>query len=456
MRFAVKLNRRQTIQSLVGGGLILPGLISDLMAAGENPLASRRPHFEPKAKRVIFMFMTGGVSHMDTFDPKPYLNQNHNKKIGNGNRFYKGADWAFRRHGQSGTEVSDLFPHIGSMMDDICVIRSMKNINGDHFGATIGIHTGSATFKRPSIGSWVSYGLGTDNASLPSFMVIAPGLPYAGGQVWGSDFLPVLHQGTRIIPGAEPISNMHRRTATAEMQEAELGLLQFFNRQHLKGRESDPHLRARIKSFETAYGMQAEAPEAFDLTRETDATHRLYGLKRGDTEGFGWQCMIARRLAERGVRFIELIDGDTQIDYNWDTHANMSNYNKLARNVDQPIAGLLKDLKSRGMLEDTLVVFATEFGRGPYQPAPGVTGRGHHARAFSCWLAGAGVKGGMVHGASDEVGFDVAEDLVTVHDFQATILHLLGIDHERLTYRHAGRNFRLTDVHGNVVRPILA
>ena len=266
----------------------------------------------------------------------------------------------------------------------------------------------------------------------------------------------MLHQGTRIIPGAEPISNMHRRTATAEMQEAELGLLQFFNRQHLKGRESDPHLRARIKSFETAYGMQAEAPEAFDLTRETDATHRLYGLKRGDTEGFGWQCMVARRLAERGVRFIELIDGDTRIDYNWDTHANMSNYNKLARNVDQPIAGLLKDLKSRGMLEDTLVVFATEFGRGPYQPAPGVTGRGHHARAFSCWLAGAGVKGGMVHGASDEVGFDVAEDLVTVHDFQATILHLLGIDHERLTYRHAGRNFRLTDVHGNVVRPILA
>ena len=452
----MKINRRQTIQSLAGGGLILPGLISDLMAAGGNPLASRRPHFEPKAKRVIFMFMTGGVSHMDTFDPKPYLNQNHNKKTGKGNRFYKGADWAFRRHGQSGTEVSELFPHIGSMMDDICVIRSMKNINGDHFGATIGIHTGSATFKRPSIGSWVSYGLGTDNANLPSFMVIAPGLPYAGGQVWGSDFLPVLHQGTRIIPGAEPISNMHRRTATAEMQEAELGLLQFFNRQHLKGRESDPHLMARIKSFETAYGMQAEAPEAFDLTRETDATHRLYGLKRGDTEGFGWQCMVARRLAERGVRFIELIDGDTRIDYNWDTHANMSNYNKLARNVDQPIAGLLKDLKSRGMLEDTLVVFATEFGRGPYQPAPGVSGRGHHARAFSCWLAGARVKGGMVHGASDEVGLDVAEDLVTVHDFQATILHLLGIDHERLTYRHAGRNFRLTDVHGNVVRPILA
>ena len=450
------MNRRQNIQSLAGGGLILPGLISDLMAVEENPLAPKRSHFEPKAKRVIFMFMTGGVSHMDTFDPKPYLNRNHNKKIGKGNRFYKGADWEFRRYGQSGTEVSDLFPHIGGMMDDICVIRSMKNINGDHFGATIGIHTGSATFKRPSIGSWVSYGLGTDNANLPSFMVIAPGLPYGGGQVWGSDFLPVLHQGTRILPGREPIANMHRRAATAEMQKDELGLLQFFNRQHLGGRENDPHLKARIKSFETAYGMQAEAPEAFDLSRETDATHRLYGLERGDTKGFGWQCIVARRLAQRGVRFIELIDGDTRIDFNWDTHANMSNYNKLARNVDKPIAGLLKDLKSRGMLEDTLVVFATEFGRGPYQPAPGITGRGHHARAFSYWLAGAGVKGGIVHGASDEVGFDVAEDLVTVHDFQATILHLLGIDHERLTYRHAGRNFRLTDVHGNVVKSILA
>lgn len=450
------MNRRQTIQSLAGGGLILPGLISDLMAVEENPLAPKRSHFEPKAKRVIFMFMTGGVSHMDTFDPKPYLNRNHNKKIGKGNRFYKGADWEFRRYGQSGTEISDLFPHIDGMMDDICVIRSMKNINGDHFGATIGIHTGSATFKRPSIGSWVSYGLGTDNANLPSFMVIAPGLPYGGGQVWGSDFLPVLHQGTRILPGREPIANMHRRAATAEMQKDELGLLQFFNRQHLEGRESDPHLKARIKSFETAYGMQAEAPEAFDLSRETDATHRLYGLERGDTKGFGWQCIVARRLAQRGVRFIELIDGDTRIDFNWDTHANMSNYNKLARNVDKPIAGLLKDLKSRGMLEDTLVVFATEFGRGPYQPAPGVTGRGHHARAFSYWMAGAGVKGGMVHGASDEVGFDVAEDLVTVHDFQATILHLLGIDHEQLTYPHSGRNFRLTDVHGNVVKSILA
>jgi len=452
----MQTNRRNVIRSLAGGGLILPGLLSEMLAAEDNPLAPKKPHFAPKAKRVIFMFMNGGVSHVDTFDPKPYLTQHHDQPVAKGKRFYKAADWGFKKYGQSGTEVSDLFPQIGGMMDDICLIRSMQNINNDHFGATIGLHGGSDTFKRPSIGSWVSYGLGTHNANLPSFMVISPGLPYAGEQVWGSDFLPVLHQGTRIVPGAEPIANMHRRAATANQQRDELGLLEFFNRQHLKGRENDSNLRARIKSFETAAGMQTAAPEAFDLSKETDATHKLYGLKRGDTQGFGWQCMVARRLIERDVRFIELIDGDTRIDFNWDTHANMVNYNKLARNVDQPIAGLLKDLKNRGLLKDTLVVFATEFGRGPFQPNPGVSGRGHHAKVFSCWLAGAGVKGGIVHGASDELGEKIARDPVTIHDFQATILHLLGMDHERLTYRHAGRNFRLTDVHGHVVREILA
>ena len=450
------MNRRNVIRSLAGGGLIMPGLLAELLAAEDNPLAPKKPHFAPKAKRVIFLFMTGGVSHVDTFDPKPFLNKNHDKPMTKGRRFYKGSGWGFKKYGQCGMEFSELFPHIGGMADDICMIRSMQNINGDHFGATIGLHTGSDTFKRPSIGSWVSYGLGTYNANLPSFMVISPGLPYAGGQVWGSDFLSVLHQGTRIIPGPEPIANMHRRKLTAAQQREELGLLEFFNRQHLKGRESDSNLRARIKSFETASGMQTAAPEAIDLSKESESTHKLYGLKRGDTKSFGWQCMVGRRLIERGVRFVELIDGDTRIDYNWDAHANMTNYDRLARNVDHPIAGLLKDLKNRGMMEDTLVVFATEFGRGPFQPTPGVNGRGHHSRVYSSWMAGAGVKGGMVHGQSDELGDNVAKDLVTVHDFQATILHLLGIDHERLTYRHAGRNFRLTDVHGNVVKQILA
>ena len=448
------LNRRQTIRSLAGGGLLLPGLLSEMLGAtSADPLSPKQPHYPAKAKQVIFLFMTGGVSHVDTFDPKPFLRQNHDQRHSK-NRVYKGADWEFRPYGQSGIEVSDLFPHTGEVIDDIAVVRSMTNINGDHFGATLGIHTGSATFNRPSIGSWVSYGLGTLNQNLPSFMVIAPEIPYAGGQVWGSDFLPVLHQGTRIVPGDEPIAHMSQRTSSNQ-QRTELDLLEYFNRQHLQGRERDSNLSARIKSFETAFGMQVEAPEAFDLTKESDATLNMYGLERGSTDGFAWQCIVARRLVERGVRFVELIDGGTAIDHNWDTHAKMANYNRMAKNVDQPIGALIRDLKSRGMLDDTLVVWTTEFGRTPTCPSPGAEGRGHHSKVYSSWLAGGGVKGGMVYGASDEMGFGIAENPVTVHDFQATILDRLGMDHERLTYRHAGRDFRLTDVHGHVVKDIL-
>ena len=450
-------NRRTAIRSLAAGGLLLPGILSELLGAAEldNPLAPKPPHFPPKAKRVIFLFMTGGVSHIDTFDPKPFLTANHGKPA-KGKSFYKGADWKFRRYGKSGIEVSDLFPETGSVIDDICVIRSMKNINGDHFGATIGIHTGSATFNRPSMGSWVSYGLGTENQNLPSFVVIAPELPYAGGQVWGSDFLPVLHQGTRIIPVPEPISNMKRRAPTPEIQQTELQLTEYFNRQHLAERETDSNLAARIKSFETAFGMQKEAPEAFDISKESDATLKMYGLERGSTRGFGWQCLVARRLAERGVRFVELIDGGTSIDHNWDAHAFMPVYDKLAPPVDKAIAGLLRDLKSRGMLDDTVVVWTTEFGRDPLVPDPSAEGRGHHATAYCSWVAGGGFAGGKAYGVSDEIGGLVAEDEVSVHDLQATILNQLGLDHTRLTYRHAGRDYRLTDVHGKIVKGILA
>lgn len=451
---AAGLNRRQTIRSLAGGGLLLPGLLSEMLGStAADPLSPKKPHYPAKAKQVIFLFMTGGVSHVDTFDPKPFLRQNHDQRHSK-NRVYKGADWEFRPYGQSGIEVSDLFPHTGEVIDDIAVVRSMTNINGDHFGATLGIHTGSATFNRPSIGSWVSYGLGTLNQNLPSFMVIAPEIPYAGGQVWGSDFLPVLHQGTRIVPGDEPIAHMSQRTSSNQ-QRTELDLLEYFNRQHLQGRERDTNLSARIKSFETAFGMQVEAPEAFDLTKESDATLNMYGLERGSTDGFAWQCIVARRLVERGVRFVELIDGGTAIDHNWDTHAKMAHYNRMAKNVDQPIGALIRDLKARGMLDDTLVVWTTEFGRTPTCPSPGAEGRGHHSKVYSSWLAGGGVKGGMVYGSSDEMGFGIAENPVTVHDFQATILDRLGMDHERLTYRHAGRDFRLTDVHGHVVKDIL-
>ena len=456
----MKTTRRQMIRSLAGSGLLLPGLLSELMADGASPSNATQPtagttHFAPRAKRVIFLFMTGGVSHIDTFDPKPVLDARHDTEHRPGS-YYKGSGWKYSRHGQSGIEISDLFPHLGGVVDDICLIRSMTNINGDHFGATIGIHTGSATFNRPSIGSWVSYGLGSENANLPAFMVVSPGLPYAGGQVWGSDFLPAVHQGTRVIPGPEPIANMHRRPRTAELQRTELDMLSYFNQQHLRDRNGDSQLAARIKSFETAAGMQLAAPDVFDLRQESKATLDLYGLDPNDTTGFAWQCLVARRMAERGVRFVELIDGDSGVDRNWDAHAELTKYDRLARNVDRPIAALLKDLSARGMLDDTLVVFTTEFGRGPFVQSPGTDGRGHHSRVFSSWLAGAGIRGGMVFGSSDALGDRVAENEVGVHDLQATILHQLGLDHERLTYRHAGRDFRLTDVHGRVVHEILA
>ena len=446
--------RRHSIRSLLGGSLLLPGILAELAAAEDaNPLAPKEPHFKARARRVIFLYMTGGVSHVDSFDPKPKLFADHGKTVRNG-KYLTRPKWDFKPHGKSGTEVSELFPRIAECVDDMCVIRSMRNDHGDHFEATLGIHTGSVTFARPSLGSWVSYGLGTVNQNLPSFVVLAPHLPYAGGQVWGSDLLPAFHQGTRIVPGPEPIPNMTRRTVLPELQEMELGLLEYFNRRHLANRESDSALAARIKSFETAFGMQQEAPDAFDLSRETDATLDLYGLERGSTKGFAWQCLVARRMAEKGVRFIELID--TGASNNWDAHADIQAHLPLAKNVDQPIAALLKDLESRGLLEETLVVWTTEFGRTPFHDRPDAKGREHHATAYSSWLAGGGVKGGMTYGESDEYGIEVARDLMHLHDFHATILHLLGLDHTRLTFRHAGRDFRLTDVHGNVVKEIIA
>src|SRR3989454_3135054 len=450
-------SRRQMIRSLVSGSLIFPGIVSQLLADQArdeiNPLAPKAPHFPGKAKRVILLYMTGGASHMDSFDPKPRLFEDGGKPMSKTNsRPYLRPLWQFRPGGKCGTEVSDLFPYVRECMDDICLIRSMHGDHNDHFQATLGIHTGSVTVARPSLGSWVSYGLGTENQNLPSFVVLAPDLPYAGSQVWSSDFLPGCHQGTRVQAGAEPIPDLVRRSPSAKIQELELSLLDRFNRKHQQQRGSDPALAARIKSFETAFGMQKEMPEVLDLSNESDATLKLYGLERGSTKGFGWQCLVARRMAERGVRFVELIDiGSSN---NWDAHADMKTHEPLARNVDQPIAGLLRDLKSRGMLEDTLVVWTTEFGRTPFTDGP--LGRSHHSNAFSSWLAGGGVKAGMVYGKSDEYGARVIENEVHVHDFHATILHLLGFDHERLTFRHAGRDFRLTDVSGNVVKAILA
>src|SRR3989454_9029569 len=449
-------SRRQMIRSLVSGSLIFPGIVSQLLADQArdeiNPLAPKAPHFPGKAKRVILLYMTGGASHMDSFDPKPRLFEDGGKPMSKTNsRPYLRPLWQFRPGGKCGTEVSDLFPHIRECMDDICLIRSMHGDHNDHFQATLGIHTGSVTVARPSIGSWVSYGLGTVNQNLPSFVVLAPELPYAGSQVWSADFLPGCHQGTRVVAGDEPIPDLNRRSPSPRVQELELGLLERFNRKHQQERSPDPALVARIKSFETAFGMQKEMPGVLDLSKETDATLKLYGLERGQTTGFGWQCLVARRMAERGVRFIELID--VGASKNWDAHGDMKTHEPLARNIDKPIAGLIKDLKSRGLFEDTLVVWTTEFGRSP--AAEGNYGRGHYCFAYSSWLAGAGVRGGMVYGKTDDYGMKVVENEVHVHDFHATILHLLGFDHTRLTFRYGGRDFRLTDVHGKVVKAIL-
>ena len=448
--------RRHVLRSLLGGSLILPGLLSELLA--DSGLAPRQPHFPAKAKSVIFIFSNGGVSHMDTFDYKPKLFAADGKTLGiggglsNQQRVLLKPLWQFRPGGDCGTLVSDLFPHLRQRMDDICLIRSMNSNDNEHYNATLGIHTGSFFFSRPGIGSWVSYGLGTANQNLPSFIVLAPQMPYAGTQIFNNDFLPAYHQGVRVVPGKEPIANLEPRTSSVELQQMELGLADAFNRRHQLARATDSDLPARMKSFETAFSMQSEAREVFDLSQESAETHDLYGLKPGQSDGFGWQCLVARRLVERGVRFIELVDGSSSD--NWDQHGDMAEHARHAKIIDQPIAGLLHDLKRRGMLDDTLVVWTTEFGRTP--GVDGTKGRGHHSACFSSWLAGGGSRGGLVHGATDELGASVAEDPVHVHDFHATILHLLGIDHTRLTYRHAGRDFRLTDVHGKVVQPLIA
>jgi hypothetical protein len=444
---------------MVGGSILLPGILSELLAddtgspaaakqsPAADPLAAKPPHYAPKAKRVIFLFATGGVSHIDTFDPK----SNANGRDGSGKDKLMGSVFTYSANPRCGTTVTDLFPHLREAMDEICLIRSMKSAHFDHSEAALGMHTGSPTFARPSMGSWISYGLGTFNRNLPSFIVIAPHLPYGGTQVYASDFLPAYHQGTRVIPGRQPIENLQPRTREREIQELELGLLEAFNRGHLEQRRDDLALAARIKSFETAFEMQTAGPEAFDLGRESDGTLAMYGLKRGENTGFGWQCLAARRLAERGVRFIELVDSGSRP--NWDSHGEMKEHVPLAKASDQPIAALIRDLKLRGMLDETLLVWATEFGRTPAKE--GKNGRGHHGDCFSVWMAGGGVKGGIVHGQTDDIGRSIVSGKVEVHDLHATILHLLGIDHTRLTYRHAGRDFRLTDVHGHVLHELL-
>ncbi|MEC9093221.1 MAG: DUF1501 domain-containing protein [Planctomycetota bacterium] len=459
------VTRRDFLSRASGGfgAVALTSLLGDLAAASGDPLMARSGHHVARADRVIFLYSTGGVSHIDTFNHRPQLTVDHGKSItasrwlnksGDFKRFLVKPRFPFKQYGQNGTWVSNLFPQLGSVIDEVCVLNAMHCESDGHDKATLAAHTGSAQFARPSAGSWVSYGLGTVNQNLPSFMVLAPAAPYAGAQTWASDFLPACHQGTHIVPGTNPLPNIRPQAADATLQQMELNLRNKLNQVHLSQRSEDQTLDARIRSFETAFGMQREAPEAFDLSGETEATLKLYGLQRGVTAGFGWQCLVARRLAERGVRFLELIDVGSS--NNWDSHGNMGDHERLAKAIDQPITGLLTDLKQRGMLESTLVVWTTEFGRTPFHQNADHAGREHHNLCFSSWMAGGGVKGGIVHGQSDEYGIRTAEDAVHTHDLNATMLHLLGLNHKRLTHRHAGRDFRLTDVHGRVIHEIIS
>ncbi len=398
---------------------------------------------------------------MDLFDPKPRLTQDNGKplpfdkpklertKTGN----LLASPWKFSPHGQSGIEVSELLPRTASCIDDICVIRSMVADNINHTGAALQMCTGEQAFSRPSMGSWLTYGLGTENQNLPGFVVVSPAAVFQGAQLWASSFLPSAYQGTLVRDLKNPIANLSDPSGNLERQRTKLDALHQLNDLHKRDRVIDNELDARIASFELAFRMQREAPEAFDLTRESAATHHLYGTDNPTTEMFAQQCLLARRLAERGVRFIQLFDAPK--NNVWDHHSSLrENLPKRCAAVDQPIAALLIDLKSRGLLDDTLVLWGGEFGRTP--TAEGTDGREHHPFGFTMWLAGGGVKGGIVHGATDDFGWHAIKDKVHVHDLHATILHLLGIDHTRLTYHHDGRDYRLTDVYGNVVHPILA
>ena len=460
----VPRSRRELLKtSSIGfGALALKGLLNETSSAAEQA-PQQRSHFPARAKRVIFMFMHGGPSQVDTFDYKPELQKYNGQpfayekprivssKTGN----LLGSPFKFQQYGESGIHVSEIFPHVGQCVDDICFINSMHGSNSRHGSALLELHTGSDTFIRPSMGSWITYGLGTENQNLPGFITICPTLGHSGSNAWNSAFLPARFAGTPIgfsSTKAEDakIRYIQNRHATRETQRRELDLLKALNEQHLEQAGSDDALESRIASFELAYRMQTAAPEIQDLSRETEATKRMYGIDEPVTKNFGIQCLMARRFAEAGVRFIQVTHS-----YKWDAHGNVKgNHAKNALEVDRPIAALLKDLKQRGMLADTLLLWGGEFGRTPV--TQGSDGRDHNNVGYTMFLAGGGVRGGLRYGATDEFGYFAARDKVHLHDLHATILHLLGLDHERLTYRFAGRDFRLTDIKGRVAAGLIA
>ena len=424
-----------------------------------NPLAIREPHFEPRAKHIIHLFMNGGPSQVDTFDPKPALEKYDGQRPETADlkteRRTGGllkSPFKFKKYGQSGIEVSELFSNVGGCIDDLCVIRSMHTNIPNHEPSLLMMNSGETQPTRPAMGSWLLYGLGTENQNLPGFVVLCPGKPVVGPQLWSNSFLPGVYQGTHInhanaVDPKKVIKHINNRYLTTSSQRQQLDLLKKMNELHLEQRGgADSRLEARIESLEMAFRMQSEAQEVFDLSKETKTTQEAYGDGQ-----FARGCLTARRLVESGVRMVQLFYGNGQP---WDDHGNIKAHADKAKNVDQPIAALIKDLKARDLLKDTLIVWGGEFGRTPV--AENGNGRDHNHPGFSMWLAGGGVKGGMTYGATDEFGFAAVENKVHVHDLHATILHLMGLDHEKLTYRYSGRDFRLTDVHGRVVQELIA
>jgi len=463
------LLRRDLLQRCAGGfgAVALSALLCDRsFGAAASPFAPRPPHYRARAKNIIFLYMDGGVSQVDSFDPKPRLNRDHGRDFGakieptqfdNIGKALK-SPWGFKRYGRSGLEVSDLFPHIGSCADDLCVIQSMVSEFSEHNTANFFLHTGFGTQGQPSMGAWVTYGLGSENQSLPGFVVLNSGLTPSGGvDCFGSSFLPATYQASILLPGDNPLANVQPLERNPTLQRRKIDLMRRLDRGVLKRLGQVDALESSIANYEMAFRMQAAVPELVDLDSESSATRKLYGLEAGYewTRLFGRQCLTARRLVERGVRFVELTCPKIPGCDRWDAHGGLrKNHGRNALAVDQPIAGLLQDLKARGLLDETVVVWAGEFGRTPF--AQGKNGRDHSPFGFSIWLAGGGIRGGTVYGATDDYGYHAIEHPTDIHDLHATLLHLLGLDHKRLTYRFGGRDMRLTDVHGNVAAGVLA
>ena len=456
------ITRRNMLKSMSAGfGYMAFAGLSTAQAAATSPLAPKRPHFQPRAKRVIFCCMRGGPSHVDTFDYKPALARDEGKQLPRfRNRELMPSRWAFKQHGQGGLQISELFPHLAQHADDLCLLNGMHSSVPAHPQSFLQLHTGSFQFVRPSMGAWVLYGLGTENQNLPGFISLCPPDNVGGAQNYGSAFLPAFYQGTKIGQFNQNIRtaslrNLGNQQVSGKLQRKQLDFVQSLNRDLLQRKKQSSQIEGVIESYELAFRMQASVPELMDISDERQSTLESYGISNRATENFGRQCLMARRFAERGVRFVQVSHSDSKVQ--WDQHGNLkAGHTEKAAEVDKPIAGLLTDLKARGLLDDTLVLWSGEFGRTPTVQGAGMDGRDHNPWGFTMWMAGAGVKGGFAHGATDDYGFYAERDKMHIHDVHATLLHLLGIDHEKLTYRHAGRDFRLTDVFGHVAHEILA